>query len=133
VFLRSRPGDGPDDRLRCGGVSQPKPPSRFLQLVRTAQSAKRDNLAAAPAAPFPARRSCSGAQNDLITPRKSARDFHRLLPNSELRHPSPVRHAPMLEQPVRYTSCGGFVCRWTVLSVPICIRCNEVELFALLT
>lgn len=69
-----------------------------LQLVRVAQSAKRDNLA-----PLLPRMACPtllvwGA-DDRITPLETAHDFQRLLPDSELRIISRCGHAPMLEQP----------------------------------
>lgn len=69
-----------------------------LQLVRVAQSAKRDSLAAVlPSLQVPT--LLMWGENDRITPLATAWQFYELLPNSELRTIPQCGHAPMLERP----------------------------------
>jgi 2-hydroxy-6-oxonona-2,4-dienedioate hydrolase len=93
-----------------------------LQLVRLAQSAKRDNLAAClPRVKVPT--LLIWGENDQITPLETASQFYELLPNSKLETVPCCGHAAMLEQPEHFNRVlEGFV--WSlapsrkVLSIP---------------
>jgi pimeloyl-ACP methyl ester carboxylesterase len=95
-----------------------------LQLVRLAQSAKRDNLAALlPQVTLPT--LLVWGENDQITPLTTAWQFYELLSNSELQTIPSCGHAPMLEQPrmfneylARFLSrCGN---SGNILPIPQC-------------
>ena len=89
-----------------------------LQLVRLAQSAKRDNLAQLlPMLDAPA--LLIWGENDRITPLTTAWQFYELLRNSELQTIPRCGHAPMLEQPEVFNELlGEFVTRCILRAVP---------------
>ena len=69
-----------------------------LQMVRFAKCAKHDNLRdLLPTITCPV--LLVWGENDNITPPSVAREFHQLLPNSELHMIASCGHVPMLEQP----------------------------------
>ena len=72
-----------------------------LQLVRLAQSAKRDNLAGS-LAQVKAPTLLLWGEEDQITPLATAWQFYELLPDSELETIPRCGHAAMLEQPERF-------------------------------
>jgi len=93
-----------------------------LQLVRLAQSAKRDNLSALLPQVFQQTLLLWG-ENDQITPLTTAWQFYELLPHSELRTIPRSGHAPMMEQPKLFNAAlAAFVGRWVgsgnVLPIP---------------
>jgi pimeloyl-ACP methyl ester carboxylesterase len=99
---------------------------RFVrQLVRLAQSAKRDSLAAVlPKLAMPV--LLVWGENDRITPLATARQFQELLPDSELHTIPQCGHAPMLERPEVFNDllarfierCGGVEARGLAATLP---------------
>lgn len=82
-----------------------------LKLVRLAQSAKRDNLAAVlPLVRVPV--MLIWGADDQITPLETAREFQKLLPASELHVIPRCGHAPMIEAPEEFGELlRRFLCR----------------------
>jgi len=76
---------------------------KCLRIVAIAKSAQRNNMAdEIPKIDTPV--LLVWGLNDTITPPLVAHEFHRLIPNSELRFIDKCCHAPMMEVPVKFNS-----------------------------
>lgn len=99
-----------------------------LQLVRLAQSAKRDNLADS-LGQVKAPTLLLWGEDDQITPLSTAWQFYELLPDSELETIPLCGHAAMLEQPELFNRLlAKFV--WSLPAsrkIPAISRCAEQE------
>lgn len=78
--------------------------NRVIRILAMAKSAIRHNMAKElHKIKMPV--SLIWGKNDKVTPPEVARDFHKMLPDSELNWIDHCGHAPMMERPVEFNIC----------------------------